>query len=314
MKNLRSKNQHINTGTLKIFSAFAVVRLLNIMNANNYSPYQKNFINLFLILPMPLIEKPKSVILITGLIAAIALILFLNPFVIVHAGERGVLLQFGSVAGVLEPGFHLRIPIVQNVSMIDVKIQKEQVEADAASKDLQTIHATVALNFNVDPKSVSNLYQEVGEDYINRIIDPAMQESVKAITAKYTAEELITKRASVKDEIKLSLTDRLKTTYLNVDDFSIVNFDFSDEFNSAIEAKQTAVQQALKAENDLRRIEIEAKQQIEKAKADAESIRIQGEALKQNQDLVQLKAVEKWNGQLPVYMMGNTVPFLNISK
>jgi len=262
---------------------------------------------------MNLFDKSKFV-LAGGVLAAIILVLMLNPFVIVNAGERGVLLQFGSVQGVLDPGFHLRMPVVQNIEMIDVKIQKEQVEVDAASKDLQTIHATVALNYNVKPDSVGNLFQEVGIDYRNRIIDPAMQESVKAITAKYTAEELITKRASVKDEIKISLKDRLITNHIVVDDFSIVNFDFSEEFNRAIESKQTAVQQALKAENDLRRIEIEAKQTIERAKAEAESIRIQAAALQQNQDLVKLKAVEKWNGALPYYMMGNTVPFINVGQ
>lgn len=257
--------------------------------------------------------KNLSKFVILGIIGGVILIiLMLNPFVIVNAGERGVLLQFGSLQGVLEPGMHLRMPIVQNVITMDVKIQKEQIEANAASKDLQSIHATVALNYNIDPASVGKLYQEVGEDYKNRIIDPTIQESVKAATAKYTAEELITKRESVKDEIKNNLSERLKSTHIVVDDFSIVNFDFSDEFNRAIESKQTAVQQALKAENDLRRIEIEAKQQIEKAKADAESIRIQGAALKENNGLVELKAVEKWNGVLPTYMMGNSVPFLNL--
>lgn len=263
---------------------------------------------------MQQIEVPKKFIAGGMVIAAVVLILFLNPFVTVNAGERGVLLQFGSVVGVLDPGFHFRIPLVQYVVPIDVKTQKEQVDVNAASKDLQTIQATVALNYNVDPKFVGNIYQEIGEDYNNRIIDPAMQESVKAITAKFTAEELITKRETVKDEIKASLAERLERSYIIVDEFSIVNFDFSDEFNRAIEAKQTAVQQALKAENDLRRIEIEAKQSIERAKADAESIRIQGEALKQNQDLVKLKAVEKWNGVLPYYMMGNTVPFINVGQ
>ena len=116
----------------------------------------------------------------------------------------------------------------------------------------------------------------------------------------------------VKEDIKGKLSERLSTSYVVIDDFSIVDFNFSDEFNRAIELKQTAVQTALKAENDLRRIEIEAKQKIETAKAEAESIRIQGEALKQNQDLVKLKAVEKWNGILPTYMMGNTVPFLQL--
>jgi prohibitin 2 len=231
---------------------------------------------------------------------------------IVGPGERGILIQLGNMQGIFGPGLHFKIPVIQNVVTIDVRTQKEQVQVDAASKDLQSIRTLVALNYHVDPARVDSLYQEIGVQYVERIIDPAIQESVKAATAQFTAEELITKRPTVKEEIKAKLVERLSKTYIEIDDFSIVDFTFSDSFNAAIEAKQTAVQQALKAENDLKRIEIEAQQQIEKAKADAESIRIQGDALKENQGLVQLKFVEKWDGVLPTYVMGSNVPLLNM--
>jgi regulator of protease activity HflC (stomatin/prohibitin superfamily) len=231
---------------------------------------------------------------------------------IVGPGERGILLQLGNMQGIYDSGLHFKIPLIQNVVLMDVRTQKIQDPVDAASKDLQSIHTLVALNYHVDPTKVDVLYQEIGLSFEDRIIRPALQESVKATTAQFTAEELITKRAEVKENIKAKLVERLSKSYMNIVDFSIVDFKFSEDFEAAIESKQTAVQTALKAENDLRRIEIEAKQQIETAKADAESIRIQGEALKNNQGLVQLKFVEKWNGVLPYYMMGDAVPLVNL--
>lgn len=247
-----------------------------------------------------------------GFVLLVGLII-INPFVIIGAGERGVILTWGAVSDrVLEEGIHWRTPIAQKVKKLDVKVQKDEVNADAASKDLQSVSSTVALNYRIDPKNVHRLWQEVGKDYNSRLIAPAIQEAVKAVTAQYTAEELISKRGEVRDGIKAVLRERLTPKHLIIEDFSIVNFSFSDEFNHAIESKQTAVQTALKAENDLRRIEIEAKQQIEKAKADAESIRIQANALLQNPQLVELRAVEKWNGVLPSYVLGGSIPFINV--
>jgi regulator of protease activity HflC (stomatin/prohibitin superfamily) len=231
---------------------------------------------------------------------------------IVSAGERGLLIQLGKVQGVFEPGLHFKLPFIQDVIKMDVRTQKSEVHVGAASKDLQSIESVVALNYHIDPSKVDLLYQDIGTEYVARIIDPAIQESVKATTAQFTAEELITKRPFVKDDIKTKLIDRLSKSFIIIDDFSIVDFQFSDAFNAAIEAKQTAVQEALKAENDLKRIQIEAQQKIETAKADAESIRIQGEALKENQGLVQLKLAEKWNGVMPLYMMGNSIPLINL--
>lgn len=255
----------------------------------------------------------KSIVL--AAIAIFVLIILFNIFrffVVIDQGERGVLLEFGQAKAIFEPGLHFQIPLVHRVVVFDVRTKKDQVAVGAASKDLQLVETTIALNYHVDPEKVDKLYQEVGVDYEARVISPAIQESVKASTAKFTAEELITKRSLVKEDTRLNLVERLDNYHVIIDDFSIVDFSFSPEFDAAIEAKQTAVQQALKAENDLRRIEIEAKQRIETAKAEAESIRIQAEALKQNADLIQLKAVEKWNGILPTYMMGDSIPLINL--
>lgn len=244
--------------------------------------------------------------------AALIVINLLTFFIVIGPQERGLLIQFGNIKAIYEPGLHFQLPIINNVVVIDVLIQKSQSEVNAASKDLQSIRTIVALNYHVDPANIDKLYRQIGTDYENRIINPAIQESVKATTAQYTAEELITKRPMVKEDIKNQLSERLSNSFIIIDDFSIVDFNFSEDFNRAIEDKQTAVQEALKAENDLKRIEIEARQKIETAKAEAESIRIQGEALKENQGLVQLKLAEKWNGVLPVYMLGDSVPLVNL--
>jgi len=243
------------------------------------------------------------------------LIVIFGSFVIVGAGERGVVITLGKVSDtVFTEGLHFKIPIIQNIEKLDVKTQKEQVDASAASKDLQTVTAKVALNYHLDATNVNRLWQSIGSDYKTRIIDPAIQEAVKAVTAKYTAEELITMRPQVKEDAKLALTERLTKEFIIVDELSIVDFDFSPSFNDAIEAKVTAEQNALAAKNKLEQIKYEAEQRVTQAKGEAEAIRIQAQAI-QNQGgaaYVNLKAVEKWNGTLPTYMMGDTVPFVNL--
>ncbi|MBU4141343.1 prohibitin family protein [Patescibacteria group bacterium] len=254
--------------------------------------------------------------------AVLAFIVFmaitiLNPFVIVGAGERGVVLTWGAVGDtILDEGLHLVVPIMQKVAITDVKIKKHEVQVVAYSKDLQTVDTVIALNYHVATDSVNKLYQEIGSDFQSRVIDPAIQESVKATTALFAAQDLIEQRPKVKDEIKKHLFDRLSSKYIVIDDFSIVNFDFSENYEKAVEQKQVAQQQALKAENELKRIKIEAEQRIAQAEAEAKAIQIQAQAITQTggKDYVQLKAVEKWNGQLPQNMIpGGTVPFLDLT-
>ncbi len=240
---------------------------------------------------------------------------FLTPFAMVGPGERGVVIRLGAVQDrVLGEGVHFRIPLVENVTTLNVKNQKIEVDAPSFSKDIQSVDARIALNFHVDPKSAQRLIQEIGINYEYSIISPAIQESVKAATAKFTAAELVSERQQAREEIKRILTDRLAPRYIIVDDFSIINFDFSDSYEKAIEEKQVAQQQALKAENDLRRIQVEAEQRIAQAKAEAEAIRIQSDALKGNNGLVSLEAVKKWDGILPQMVLGNSVPFIDISQ
>ena len=251
---------------------------------------------------------------VTGAIILLVVILFfaLGPIVIVKTGHRGVVLKFSEVTGEVKgEGLHFIVPVLNTVKQLSVQTQKIEDSTLAYSKDIQSVETTIALNYHINPDKVALLYQEVGRDFEDVLIEPSIEESVKSSTAIFTAQELIEKRPVVKEAIKNALIERLEK-YFIIDDFSIVNFSFNKQFEEAVEEKQVAQQTALKAENDLRRIEIEAKQVIEKAKADAESIRIQGEALRLNPGLVDLKAVEKWDGKLPNYMLGNTTPFLNI--
>lgn len=248
---------------------------------------------------------------------AVFIVIVISPFTIIDAGERGIILRWGAVNRVMSEGIHWITPIAESVKKLDVKTQKEEVKVDSASKDLQIVTSVIALNYHLDAEKVGELWKSIGGNYKVRIIDPAIQESVKAATAKYTAEELITKRQEVKDAIKISLSERLNKEFIIVDDVSIVNFDFSASFNSAIEAKVTAEQNALAAKNKLEQSKYEAEQRIAQAKGEAEAIRIQAQAITQQggKDYVQLKAIDKWNGNLPNQMIpGATVPFINLSN
>ncbi len=246
-------------------------------------------------------------------------ILLLNPFVKVNAGERGVVLRFGAVQPeVLGEGLHFVIPMVDQVIRMDVTIRKSETDARAASSDIQDTRSTIALNYHVDPENANIVYQKYRNDYKSRIIDPAVQEAVKAVTARYNATDLITKRAAVREDIKDLLRERLATSNIIVDDFNIIAFEFSVEFSKAIEAKQTAEQFAIKAENDLVRIEIEAKQTIARAQAEAESLRLQKQNI--SKDLIelrrieaQIRAIEKWDGRLPS-VTGGAMPFIDAQK
>lgn len=244
----------------------------------------------------------------------LALILVFNTFGVVGAGQRGILLQFGAVQDkVFGEGLYFKIPLIQDVVKMDVRIQKDEIPASAASKDLQIVTSKIALNYHLSPDSVNKVWQEVGKDYNTRIISPSIQEAVKAESAKFTAEELITKREEVKEQIKANLTQRLLTRSIIVDEFNIIDFEFSRAFNEAIEAKVTAEQLKLKADRDLERIVIEAEQKVADARGKAEAISIEAQALRQNPQVVELRWIEKWDGKVPTYW-GEASPFIGINR
>ena len=248
------------------------------------------------------------------------LFLFARPWVQVGAGERGIVLDFGAVQEkVLGEGLHFRIPVVQTVALMDVKVQKSLTNAAASSSDLQEVSSEVALNYHIIPDKANVVYQTIGLNFKERIIDPAVQEVVKAVTARYTAEELITKRPAVSEAMRATLSERLMEHNIAVDAFSIVGFSFSKIFMEAIESKQTAEQLALKARRDLDRIKIEAEQKITAATAEAESLRLQRANI--SPDLIELrrieaniKAIDKWNGILPQVTGGGAVPFIGLGE
>jgi len=263
-------------------------------------------------------KAPLRLVLI--IVAILVFFLFLSPFVQVGAGERGVVLNFGAVQdAVLNEGLHFRVPIMQRVAIMDVKVQKAVTDAAAASSDLQDVTSSVALNYHVMPDKANVVYQTVGVEFKERIIDPAIQEVMKAVTAQYTAEELITKRPTVSEAMRAALAERLLAYNIAVDTFSIVSFSFSKVFTEAIEAKQTAEQLALKSKRDLDRIRIEAEQTITAAKAEAEALRLQKANI--SLDLIELrkieanlKAIEKWNGILPQVTGGGAIPFIGVGE
>lgn len=267
-------------------------------------------------------QAGKRIGLIAVVVALLLLFLIMNPFVKIDAGERGVLLNFGAVADdVLDEGLHLVIPIMQKVARIDVKIQKSETRSEAASKDLQDITSVIALNYHVIPDKANWVYQNIGTAFKERIIDPNVQEAVKAVTARYTAVQLIGEREKVSAAIKETMKDKLAAYELYVDGLSIIDFSFSKKFTNAIEAKQEAEQFALKAQRDLERIKIEAEQKVTQAKAEAESLRLQKGQI--TIEMIELRKIEafreaivKWNGTVPNVLLsgGGATPLLSLDS
>jgi regulator of protease activity HflC (stomatin/prohibitin superfamily) len=249
---------------------------------------------------------------------ALLILIIFTPWVQIGAGERGVVLNFGAVQQkVLGEGLHFKVPIMQKIVPMDVKVQKATTDATASSSNLQEVSSTVAINYHIIPHKVNSVYQNIGLEFKERIIDPAVQEVVKAVSARYSAEDLITKRSAVSDAMKSTLTERLLVHNIAVDAFSIVGFSFSKIYMDAIESKQTAEQLAMKAQRDLERIKIEGEQKITSAKAEAEALRLQRENI--SPDLIELrkieanlKAIEKWNGIMPQVTGSGAVPFIGV--
>jgi regulator of protease activity HflC (stomatin/prohibitin superfamily) len=266
-----------------------------------------------------IVTRTGGSLLILALIVGIAA----GSVVIVPPGHRGVV--FNRVSGIkqqaLNEGLNFVLPVLEQAILMDVRVQKDSYDATAASKDLQTVHTKVAMNFRPVPEMVPKLYSEVGWDYSDRIIAPAVQEAVKATTARFTAEELITHREDVKKIIQELVEKYVTKVNIRVEELYITDFDFSRQFAEAIEAKQIAEQTALKAKRDLDRIKIEADQKVATARAEAESLRMQREAI--TPGLIQLRqvetqklAIEKWDGRMPSVMMGagGATPLLNLQS
>lgn len=239
------------------------------------------------------------------IVILVLLIVLLNSFTTVSAGHTGVVTTFGEVSEtVLTEGLHFKIPFIQKIILIDNRVQKSEATCTAASKDLQTVTSTIAVNYKVLNSFSANVYKNIGLDYESVIITPSIQECVKAVTAKFTAEELITKRQSIGDQMMELLREKINSYGIEIQIFNITAFDFTDEYNAAIEAKQTAQQNALKAQQDLQRIKVEAEQTIERAQAEAEAYRLKSEQL--TPAIIISNYIDKWDGKLPTVVSGDS--------
>jgi len=236
-------------------------------------------------------------------------------FVIVNAGERGVLMQFGKVQEqILGEGLHVIVPTVYSVKKLSVRVQKQESSAEASSKDLQDVFTDVALNWHIIPDEANAIFQQIGDEkeVVARIINPAVEEVLKAVIAKYTAEEIITKRGEVKAAVDDFLTLRLLTYHIAVDDISLVHVHFSQRFSDAVEAKQIAEQEAKRGEFLALKAVKEAEAKVNLAKGEAEVQRLLRDNL--TQELLEREAIQKWDGKLPLIVGEGGENLLDLSK
>ena len=246
------------------------------------------------------------------IVVVLGLVTFLTSLRSVDTGKIGVVTAFGRVTGrELGEGISNVAPWgFNNVTEYDIKTQKQEVTSQAASKDLQDVKGTLVLNFRLERGAVSDIHQQVGKDYADKIVTPAINEVFKAATAKYTASELITERAAVKKDITEALQARLKNRGITIEDVNIVDFKFGDAFNAAIEAVQVANQNVAKARQELETTKVEAEKQIAAANGAAEAQRVQQQTL--TNEILQKQAIEKWNGALPTTYAGDAGTLFNI--
>ncbi|HLE40283.1 MAG TPA: prohibitin family protein [Nitrospirota bacterium] len=261
-------------------------------------------------------KVPKMVVV--GILAFLGFMLLMSSYFVIDAGERGVILRFGAVNRVVPEGLHFKVPFMEDIVRMTVRVQKTTTKTEAASQDLQVVQTTMVLNYSLQSDKVGETYRTLGlnRDVSEKIINPGIEESFKAAAARYTAEELISKREALKTQVRNYLRDRLAPFGIVVVELSITDFQFSTEFNKAIESKQSAEQHALRAKRDLDRIKVEAQQKIATAQADAEALRLQRQVIspdliKLRQIDAQIKAIEKWDGKLPS-VTGGAVPFIQV--
>jgi prohibitin 2 len=277
--------------------------------------------------PSPTGRPNKLVILAAIVTFAVIIIILSESVVIVQAGHRGVVLYLGAVENrVLGEGVHFVIPFAEQVVQLEVRTLKYQAEATAASNDLQQVQTVIALNYHLNPADVNKVYQQLGPDYADRVIAPTIQESVKASVAKYNAEELITKRAIVKDVIANTIRNSLSAKDIVVETIFITDFKFSDAFSSQVEDKVVAFQKYLTELNNLRGIQVvanqtvvqaqaQAKANIAKASGESQAIKIITSQLRQDPQYLQWQAINRWNGQLPFSLGGQgAVPFFQLPQ
>lgn len=249
------------------------------------------------------------------LMGLLVLALFSCFFVVIPAGERGVLMEFGRVkASVLEEGLHPILPLVQTVAKLNIRVQKQDILASVASRDLQDVTAQLILNWHLVPEFIPQIFEQVGPlpQVAASIVEPTMIEALKAAIAHYTAEEIITQRTQVKAEIDHLLMTRLQPYHVAVDDIALVQINFSEGFRNAVEAKQIAEQEAKRAEFLTLKAAREAEARVNWARGEAEAQRLLKEHL--TPELIQRQAIERWNGQLPTIIGSEGLKLFNLES
>lgn len=247
------------------------------------------------------------------LVASIVVVLTLSSCGQVDNGERGLWVTWGETQDeVMTEGVYFYNPLSTSLVTVDTKEMIWSDQITAFSSDVQEVKITFNLAYYPKREEIANLYREFGSGFRDKIIPPATYGIIKEVSGKYTATEMVTKRAEIVSEVTKALTGILDNRKITLTKFDIVELDFRDEFEKAVEAKVIAVQLAERAKNDTIRIKEEATQKLIQAEAEAKAMEIKSNALSRNKNLIEYEAVQKWDGNLPTYMMGNSIPFINM--
>ena len=237
-------------------------------------------------------------ITIASIIILFAIITLFSCFKTIKSGEVGLKVRFGKIVdSSLKEGFNIKIPYIEKIVKVNIKVQKAELDTESSSKDLQTIKTKLAVNYRVDSDNAVNLYKTVGNSYEETILIPAIQESIKSAMSQYTAEQTITKRNEVSDKCLEEIQEKVKKYGIVVEDFNIIDLDFSDAYNQAIEEKQVAEQKVLTAQQELERTKIEKEKKIVEAQGTKEANEILNRTL--TDENLTKQFIDKWNGSLP---------------
>ena len=253
------------------------------------------------------------------IVAIFTLITLFSSFTTIKSGEIGLKSRFGEIVSqTTQEGIQFKVPFVEKVTKVNMKVQKADVTSSSATKDLQDVSISFAINFQLSPEKVMDLYKKIGQNYVEIILQPATQEALKNVTSKYTAEELITKRSEVSQQIIEELSTKVGKYGIIINELNIIDLNFSEAYNKAIEDKQVAEQEVKKAQQELEKTKIEAEKKVAEAKAEADALKLQKEEitpelLELRRIEAQLKAIEKWSGNLPTTITGSDgIPFIDL--
>lgn len=245
----------------------------------------------------------------------VALILLFGTFFTVSEGQKALITTFGKASNTIySAGIHLKLPLIQHVKRFDVKTIRADYKTQTYTKDIQTATIVVSYSYNLIANDIVETYKEYGNDWQERILYPNLEQAVKAEVGTWNADTMVANRDKVAEDILKSLQERMiaHNYPVAITNFQMINIDYSNQFEQAIEKKVIAEQAALEEANRTKQVEQTSKQKVVAAKAEAESMRIRANALAQNPKLVSYEAVQKWDGKLPQFMMGNSTPILDL--